>query len=676
MAYVAYKDNEDGTFSFMDEGGQTTPPMAGPAAEQHVMKLKAQGAEPVPGAEAKTEVASGVVPPPPPPVAPVPMSPRIRGERAELSPEMLEAGAKGPDNRTAEVKAPNGSVMDASGAPSGAGLSADQLELAKLIDNGMSAEDAKRYQAEHKNMRENFNKAKDWLSSVGSRFSAAVDERKNREREKAGLPPIPTAAPPPAAGGTEKEFSDETVAPEDRVQLAKPPQQGLQLAMNSQSAPAPAQFKEMKVGEGTAYTTVDPAAQANVKRAQQNQYEAAETNTAAQAEAGQNVGGILKAVPQGLEDLETVRANIEQSIADRVQKDHEELDTLRRESRMELDAGRFWKKKSNGEKFAGALAMGLGAYVQAMGGGPNTAMTIINNAIQDDIMEQKENRAGARERFQDKRLQMSDKKAVFQDERQNFLAKKMGYLEHAQAKVAGFIQDAKTAEQKAQGEDLMARIQKESAMLEAEFSKVSHQVQTKVVQVGGAAGPKGSGVAALDHARYVPQFEGIAPTEKEATEAREAGKQLDSLKYKVRQNIRLRNQPDAFVPGTDRNAQLRSNQAEIILDVKELKKLGVIAGPDMDLMVGAVGDNTSWKPGQTAAMENFIHNEEKINENMRRHLGLIPIQTLPVRNAQTGEVEIGQVVTGNIVTPKNVTGAYSGQVPTVHIARTSRQEKK
>lgn len=467
MAYVSYQQNEDGTYRFLDDAGQYSPSMAGPAALQQAAKLNANQ-----------------LPPPPPPVDLTPGPKPIRGERAELSPEMLQAGEAGPDMRTAEVKAPNGSIMDAGGAPA---LSPEQQELAKLIDNGMSADDAKRYQQEHAKMRENFNAAKDWLSGVGQRFSSAVEERKNREREKAGLPPVPVAKPPGAK--PDQAFDSEQVVPEgERVQLAQPKQQGLQLAPMASGGGSAPRLQEMKVGEATAFTTVDPQNVANIKRADQNRYEAVEQLGASQAAAGQNVTGVLSEVPQGLTSLEQERQAQEQSIADRVQQDHEELDQLRAESRSELDSGRFWKKKSNGEKFMGALAMGLGAYVQAMGGGPNAAMQIINKAIDDDIMEQKENRAAARERFQDKRLSMADKKQVFQDERQNFLAKKSAYLDVAQSKVAAFMQDAKTEEQKAKAAELMAQIQRESEMTMAEFSKVSHQVQTKVVQTGGSGG--------------------------------------------------------------------------------------------------------------------------------------------------------------------------------------------
>jgi hypothetical protein len=272
---------------------------------------------------------------------------------------------------------------------------------------------------------------------------------------------------------------------------------------------------------------------------------------------------------------------------------------------------------------------------------------------------------------------MSERRQLFADERQNFLAKKSAYLEQAQSKLATYMQDAKTEEQKAQIADLQARIQRESEMTMAEFGKVSHQVQTKVIQTGGAK-PAGSGMSELDHEKYVPQFGGLAPTKEEAVLARQKGADLETMRRLVAENVRLREHPEAFIKGTDKNAELRSNHAKMILILKRKgnEDLGVIAGPDMDLMIAEIGDGSSVVPGQTAAMKNFLSNENRVNENVRRNIGLIPVQTAPIRDDKTGEIRIGQQVTGNIVTPNNVTGRYDQPVQTVHIAKTSRQEKK
>jgi hypothetical protein len=613
MPFIDYTDHGDGSFSFHDDAGTTTPPMAGPAAIQQKNKIDMSGT----------------------------LSPRIRGERAELSPEMLEAGGAVSDDRTAGLivtpgLAPHRSLVDVGGARGEVPPSA---------------------------------------SDVGAPLQAL-----NEQEAAAGRPLTKPILPEKKAEPKkEQAFSDETVPEADRVQVNLPRPQGLQFApapgAGAGSAPS---LKEVKAGEVYGYTEIPEENKANIKRADQNRWEAAGQLGDAQQKAGANMTGVMAEIPQGLTELERERQMKEETIAQRVQQDHERLDQLRDETSKEIDPNAFWKNKSAAEKFMGALAMGIGAYVQTMTGGQNNAMNILNGAIRDEIDAQKSNKAAAHQRFQDMRGQMAERRQLFADERQNFLAKKSAYLEQAQSKLGAYMQDAKTEEQKAQIADMQARIQRESEMTMAEFGKVSHQVQTKVVQVGGAAAPKGTGISELDHEKYVPQFGGIAPTKEEATLARQKGASMDTLRRLVSENVRLREHPEAFAFGTDKAAELKSNQAKIILLVKrkENEDLGVIAGPDMGLMVDAIGDNTSIKPGQTAAMKNFLANETRVNENIRRNMGLIPVQTAPVVDDKTGEVRIGQMVTGNIITPNNVSGRYDKPVQTVHIAKTSRQEKK
>jgi len=208
--------------------------------------------------------------------------------------------------------------------------------------------------------------------------------------------------------------------------------------------------------------------------------------------------------------------------------------------------------------------------------------------------------------------------------------------------------------------------QKEAAKLDLDMTKVTHQIHTKVVPtqvVGGGGGPSAS---PLDHEKYVPQFGGIAPTKDEAVLARAKGTSLNTITQLASENLRLRNNPQAFIPGTDAYRQLASNQAQLVLETKrkENADLGVIAGPDMGLMTDALGDSTKPTPGQSAALANFVGNTKRMNENVRKNLGIIPVEVGPYRDAKTGEVKMGQTITGNVITPSNVSGQVEGPIPT------------
>lgn len=647
MAYIGYQDLGDGTFQFHDEEGMTTPPMAGPAAEQQKNKIDI------------ARVGGG----------PLAATNFVPGSRAELSPEMLEAGAPGEDLRTAEfTRAPNGSIMDAGGKP----------DVGKLIDSGMGASEAQAYARQKENERASM----DWLASKGRAVKESLGFTKeagledvNKKRAEAGLPP---AAAPSGAKPGEGKAQELTVPENERVQINVPVKQGLQFAPTAASGGGSApSLKEVKAGETYGYTSIDPDAQKNITDAYQNKYEVGDQMAANADKAGRNLTSQLAEIPTGLTNLEVERQKQEETIAHRVQLDHEKLDELREETRKDVDPNAFWKSRSAAEKFMGAIAMGVGAYAQAMGAGPNQPMAILNNAIKEEIDAQKSNRDAAHQRFQDMRGQMAERKQLFQDERQNFLAKKTAYLEMADRKLGTYMQEAKTDEQKAQIADMQANVRIEAERMRAEFGKVSHQVQTKVVQMGGPT-TRGTGVSELDHEKYVPQFGGLAPTKEEAVLARQKGAALESMGRLVSENVRLREQPDSFIKGSDNYAKLKSNQSQILLTLKrkENEDLGVIAGPDMQLMLDAMGDGSSIVPGQTAAMQNFLSNQKRVNENVRRNIGLIPVETAPIRDDKTGEVRIGQMVTGNIVTPNNVSGQYRNPVQTVHIAKTARQDKK
>jgi hypothetical protein len=612
MPFIDYTDHGDGSFSFHDDAGTTTPPMAGPAAVQQKNKIDMSGIR----------------------------SPRIRGERAELSPEMLDAGGDITDARMAGLiptptLAPHRSLVDVGGARGEVPPSA---------------------------------------SDVGAPLQAL-----NEKQAAAGLPITKPILPEAAAQKPkEQSFSDETVPEADRVQVNLPRPQGLQFAPAPGGGGSAPQLKEVKAGETYGYTEYDPDAQKRVVDAYQNKHNVGDQMTANVEKAGANLTTQLAEIPAGLTNLEQNRQAMEDTIAQRVQEDHEHLDQLRRETRQDIDPNAFWKNKTAGEKFMGALAMGIGAYVQTMTGGQNNAMNILNSAIRDEIDAQKSNKAASHQRFQDMRGQMSERRQLFADERQNFLAKKVAYLELADRKLGTYMQEAKTDEQKAQIADMQANVAIEAEKMRAEFGKVSHQVQTKVIQTGPAKPVNTSGVSEFEHERYVPQFEGLAPDKETRAIASAKGASLDTFKYLTAENLRLREQAGAYVKGTDAHAKLASNQAQLILLTKrkENEDLGVIAGPDMGLMVDALGDGTSIVPGQSAALQNFLSNQKRINENVRKNLGLIPVETMPVRDDKTGETRIAQRVTGNVITPKNVTGRYDAPVQTVHIAKTSRQEKK
>lgn len=478
-----------------------------------------------------------------------------------------------------------------------------------------------------------------------------------------GLTPSAMGGGTPGASAVGAANASQFVPPDQRVQIGGQGQKPLQFGGGGGMRIIPG--GEVKAGEVMGSTSYDPEAQVNLKRAQQNEWEATQKGGAAQKVENEGTANIMGQIPEGLRALEQQRQDAEAIRQQNIAGDIDQLNQLRQESRQDIDPGHLWQNESNGSKFWGALMVGLGTLGAGMSGQPNVALGIMNKAMDADIDAQKENRNNKRAQFEDQKSIYKENLGRFQDERQAEVATKAAYLENAQAQLAALKAQAKTPEDEAKIDVLSAELQKESAKTDLEFTKITHQIHTKVVapQVVGGGGPT---MSPLDHEKYVPQFGGVAPTKDEAVLARAKGSSLNTVTQLVSENVRLRNNPQAFIPGTDAHAQLASNQAQLLLEIKrkENADLGVIAGPDMELMTGALGNGPRPTPGQTAAMQNFLANTKRMNENVRKNLGLIPVETSPYRDASTGEVKIGQRVIGNVITPGNTTGEVEGPIPT------------
>jgi hypothetical protein len=80
---------------------------------------------------------------------------------------------------------------------------------------------------------------------------------------------------------------------------------------------------------------------------------------------------------------------LDKSALERIDKDIR----LNNEKLAEISQGKlkpYFGKEDTGRKFLAAIAAGLGAYASAITGGPNSALNIINKAIDDDLAIQKE----------------------------------------------------------------------------------------------------------------------------------------------------------------------------------------------------------------------------------------------------------------------------------------------
>lgn len=331
-----------------------------------------------------------------------------------------------------------------------------------------------------------------------------------------------------------------------------------------------------------------------------------------------------------------------------------ELDRLGDDvGKMKVDPGQFFKEQGAVGTIGMALAAAAGGFAQGLTGAPNAALATINQMVDRNIQGQRENIANAKDKLAAKRQGVKDLQQSFQSANEQEAARRAlawkavdAQLDAQKAKLGPAFDDAAYNQMK-------AGIAEKRAASMAAFEKEARtetQVSSRYAPPV-AGGFRQAAPSKFEHDRYVAAFGGLAPDAPAATKAREAAATYQDMDSLAQENIELRKDPKAFIPGTDANARLKSNQAQLVLRVKDAEKLGVIAGPDMGLTVDALGDGTSIKPGQTAALQNYMAGANRRNAHMRQNLGITPVQVAPYMNPRTGQVEMGQYYTGGPSAP-------------------------
>lgn len=207
----------------------------------------------------------------------------------------------------------------------------------------------------------------------------------------------------------------------------------------------------------------------------------------------------------------------------------------------------FWARKSTGSRIMGAIAIGLGASAQAMGGGPNPAMQIIQNAMAEDMEVQKSNLAKKREAIGDAKGARALAASAFDDEiAQNHAAMSLGLQSVAnqvklwEVKLQG-TEAAKNAAKFRFDLEQASAAQKQAA-LEAQAARIV----TNTSSSGGGApqaitrGDVAGFAREINPETYVPAAGLNAPDATSARELRSMGRNSDQIRGKVRQLIKMR----------------------------------------------------------------------------------------------------------------------------------------
>jgi len=342
----------------------------------------------------------------------------------------------------------------------------------------------------------------------------------------------------------------------------------------------------------------------------------------------------------------------EETAAEKVKKEslQQSEDAIAKATDDYVNSGKydFWAKQSTGTQVTAALAMafgGLGESLKALGGGTpgeNPAMRVIDQIIDRDYAEFQAERGRKRENIgfiKEKRQRTIEN---FGDEKQQRLGHYITALGAVDAQLDKMSSGLESTDAVAKIGAIRADLQSKHAAAQEQYA--NNALATAVARSAAAANAPlaaekqrldlaqkaanvdktlaEAGKARADAGATASKMEVTLPdgttyqakTEKEAQDAREGIRAVSSIRSLVERAKALRDKPSSFVSvgglKTDSAAELASVQSDLIMELKDAKKLGVIAGPDLSLMMDLLG-NPSSLFGSSANLEKFAQRSEQ-----------------------------------------------------------------
>jgi hypothetical protein len=240
----------------------------------------------------------------------------------------------------------------------------------------------------------------------------------------------------------------------------------------------------------------------------------------------------------------------------------------------------FWADRSTGAKIAAAIAVGLGAYASAMTGGENNALKILDQAMSRDMDRQKMEYEKLKDRRSSLNSVYAQKMQQFGDERAAELATQSAMIERTK------LQFQKSAAV-AQGESAKAKAMQMIGALEEKQGQIR-------AELAGKQAEKAAKIQEDMQKRFVPETGTLAATEEDAKKLKESVAQVKELKpliFEMKTLVAKHGTEDLPTSAKSRMTQLHKS---IMTRLKEVEKLGVIAGPDEGLMIGMAPDPTAF----------------------------------------------------------------------------------
>ena len=263
--------------------------------------------------------------------------------------------------------------------------------------------------------------------------------RRIREQRQSGygqLSEIPGQEPAPVPEPNPLDQGSWQDTPAAQQEMAN-----LDVQNNAQpEVPAPAVEPEVPVTPQvttTPDTTEDDSDDSEVEKSPMEKAMEATSNIGEITKEGkEKESDVYKKQEQEYKDYQAKKLKEQEDLDKELKSDRENYQTaLDNYNKMEYKG--FWENKSTGEKILGAISIALGAYAQAVSGGklPNTALNIINKAMDDDFAQYKEKANKKLKLIDQSRMSIQDKQRARQGIAQDLAAYRAGQAYQVETKI-------------------------------------------------------------------------------------------------------------------------------------------------------------------------------------------------------------------------------------------------
>lgn len=356
-----------------------------------------------------------------------------------------------------------------------------------------------------------------------------------------------------------------------------------------------------------------------------------------------------------------------------------EMDALQAEVRAtKIDPSNYFSSQPAWAKMLSLISVGLGGFAQGYSGGrlPNTALDMLNRAIDQDIEAQKANLATKRGAVAEAgnmyglaRQRLGDDRAAAEwvrSQQREMVANTLRRFEaeardpQLQNKAAQLAVKYETDAQQGRlgiaamraGEDERRRAAQAAAMaaaqrgpslkdLEAIARIKKLEAETGAIQGEAGMSPEGWMSSEKLQARYVPKLGALAATAEEAKELKAKGADRDNLIQSIDRMIKIieDNPVASRVPGSEARNLLSSARSDILFKTGKAYGAGALSESERDSIEGIYGASNVFD--RVEVLKSQRGQIQQNYANLAQQASLIPVEAAPTKRGLAFRVNPG-----------------------------------